>query len=345
MVNYFEKSISYFSKYNLWNTSNDVLRRDFSRFKSNGIQTVNLALYWSTLEGNNRGDYNGTTYGIVVLDGVKRAIRISGEVGLKVRVSVIAGWNDSSITPDYIIDPVTGENIALAIIRSEVMRQAFIDMYTHTISYLSDMPIWGWTILGEPWYSPYKLEPPYDEINQKQNFITLMQELTALVKSTFGYDIHVDVNFVSAHWWTQPDGSPGVINLFEHHWEWDDRIFQTLDSIRWSYHPFEALQRFPDYPEIYDKILNITRYNVEESRARGKKVFLTAGTDGGDSNDDGIQANTWRKLLADIATFPIDGLVAFGWNGEDRFGKGMNLCANEDGGPRPAYYEFVGFKL
>ena len=334
----FQKSISYLSQYNQWNTSNEVLTRDFTRFKNDGIQIVDLALYWYTIEGK-RGEYNNT-----ILDGFKRAILAADETGLKVRVSLIAPMGYPSLTPAYVIDPVTGQNDALAIVRSPDMEQAFLNMYNYTVSYLVGMPIMGWTILGEPWYSPVTLPAPYNNINQKENFINLMEQLTKLVKSKLGSNVLVDVNFVSVNIFTQDNGLPAVTNLFELQWQWDPRIFQTLDYIRFSYNPFDPLTKWPGNQETYNEYANITKYNCEQCAERDKAVYLTLSADGGSSNDSSIQNANWNKMLQDINGFSINGLTAFAWNSEAQLSLGTNLCANISGDPRDAYNEFLNYE-
>jgi hypothetical protein len=364
-VNYFTKSISYYSKYNLWRTSEDVLRRDFSRFKNDGVQIVNLAIHWYRLEGNTQGDYYGNDYGNVVLDGVKRAIQIAVEVGLKPKVAFASGWGtDTSDTiPDYVIDPVEGKNMGLAIVRCDEMRQAFLDMYAHTVGYLAGAPVWGWTILGEPWYSPRKFtqkwaednglvwNPEWANIDQKENFITLMQELTRMVRSTFGSQIHVDINFVNLHIYKNPTGDLEFYNLFDLDWGWDSRIFQILNSVRWTFHPMLDAQTYPNhYEEVYSKEFETLRCNIEGVHSRGLPALVLTGTNGGVAedgtplNDDAIQANDTKRILLDMKGLRADGVVLWCWMEGDRLGIGCNHCKDVQGNPRLAYYEFIDFK-
>lgn len=339
-IDYLKRSVTYHTKYGLYRTSDEVLRRDFSRFKNDGIEIVNLSVQWYRLEGDTRGDYDGPDYGKVVLDGVKRAVKIAVDVGLKPRIEcrnqfdIRGGWQ----TPDYVIDPLTGKNIQMAIVRSEEMREAFLDTYNHTVSYLSDVPIWGWTLLTEPYIWPRTLPPPYEDIDQKENFITLMQELAGMVRLTFGNETNIDINFCNEHVWYADNGTIAVVNLFEKDWEWESRIFQTLNSIRWSFHPFQEVPQ-PKHL-VYNDLINILEYNILESRKRGVKVFVTAGTDG---ENDSVQTSNWMQLLGDIQTFPLDGIIAFCWNSGNHLGQAMNLCADTEGNPRPAYYEFINF--
>jgi hypothetical protein len=332
----FEKAISYFSRYDSWTTDNQTLQRDFSKFKSDGISVVNLAVHWYKIE-KNRGEYSDA-----FLDGVKRSIEIASNTGLKVRVCILASMNAAGLTPDYVIDPVTGGNNALAIIRSDDMRKAYLDMYNYTTSYLSKESIWGWNIFGEPWYFPRTLDPPFNSINQKENFITLFQELSTMVKAKVGSATNIDVNFISTHMFTKMDGTPGYENLFEKDWGWDSRIFQCVDSIRFVFSTYEQMQKWPGYQYVYDNCINITKSNVERCSELGKSVFLTLQADGDEYNDESVQLTAWKQMLSDITGFKLSGATAYAWR-SDKYGTGMNLCNDDQGNPRAAYYEFINF--
>jgi len=56
------KGVNYLSLYHMYSsdyTTDDILRRDFSRFQQDGINVISLSLSWYRLEGNTRGDYDG----------------------------------------------------------------------------------------------------------------------------------------------------------------------------------------------------------------------------------------------------------------------------------------------
>jgi hypothetical protein len=334
--NNFAKSISYFSPSDIWKIDNSTLNRDFTRFKNDGIDIVNLAVHWYKIE-KTRGNYSDT-----LLDGVKRATEVANSVGLKVRICLLVSMDNEGLTPTYAIDPVTGKHDGLAIIRSDDVRTAFLAMYNYTTAYLAKEPIWGWTIFGEPWYYPRTLDPPYNAVNQKENFITLYQELSALVKSRIGSGTVIDVNFISTHIYTKPDGSPGYETIFEKDWGWDARIFSCVDEIRFVYSPFEAVQKFPNSTVVYATYASMVKANVDRCVALGKPVFLTLQTDGGDDNNDAVQQSTWRQMMIDIKDFQLAGSTAYAWRSAN-YGTGMNLCGDSQGNPRPAYFEFINF--
>src|SRR3989304_7915544 len=86
----------------MFDVSDVILHRDFSRFQRDGINVISLSLYWYRLEGNTRGDYDGvyadgTPYGSSFLEHVKRFIRVARIYELKVMVTFHTGWGDDSL--------------------------------------------------------------------------------------------------------------------------------------------------------------------------------------------------------------------------------------------------------
>jgi len=341
------KGVNYLSLYHLYSTTDDILRRDFSRFQKDGINVISLSLYWYRLEGNLRGSHDGihpdgSPYGRRFLDDVKRVIGIAHEYGIKVLVTIHTLWGEDDspwCTPDYVIDPVSGQNTGLAIVRSEDMKQAFIDMFNHTVRYLAGTPgILAWALLNEPWYWPHTLSPPYENINQKENFIDLIQKLSKIVKTLDGR--LATVRFVNAHTWIGDDGVPRIKNIFIDDWGWDQRLFDALDFISFNAY-------IPEDSGLQDTWRNMTKENVVGSLQRNKRIWITEF--GSNSDNDAIQSDYCREMVEFYKTLPIDGWVAWfwrsdaappGWNeNPGEMGKGFNLCASAEGLPRPAYYE------
>jgi hypothetical protein len=331
VVNYplfFGKGVNY-NTVRMYHISDDILHRDFSRFQRDGLSVISLSLYWYRLEGNTRGDYDGiyedgTPYGKSFLEHVKRFIRIANEYNLKVMVTFHTHWGDTSdwCTPDYVVDPETGKNVGHAIVKSEDMKQAFLDMVAHTVEYLKDEEIWAWALLNEPW-----------GVDWKESFIDLIQRESALVRSIDGRP--VTVRFVSSQEaWIGADGKPHTRNHFTYVWSWDQRIFDALDFISFNTY-------IPEYPELYDAWLNITKENVVGCFERGKRVWITEF--GCNSDDDVIQVDNYAKTLQVLQSLPIDGWLAWVWNQLHPSvpGNGWNILEDVEGNPRPAYYELL----
>ena len=234
-----QKGINYLSLWHLYSPdylTDEVLDRDFSRFKNDGIEYISLSLHWFRLEGDTRGDFTGSRwYGDAFLANVKRIIEIADRHGIKTMVTIHTFWGDDSVwaTPRYVLDPETGLNDGLAVVRSREMRQAFIEMFAHAVEYLKGTPgIWSWA-LNEPWYPPDTAVPPSDNTSVKENFVTLFREISGIVKSVDGRPF--TVRFVSAH-----DNGSTLQNLFVENWAWDERMLSTLDFISFDPIPSEC---------------------------------------------------------------------------------------------------------
>jgi len=339
-VNYLSPYHMYSSKY----TSDDILHRDFSRFQLDGISVISLSLYWYRLEGNARGSYDDG-----FLAGVKHVIAIANQYGIKVLVTFHTLWgkNDSPwCTPDYIVDPVSGSNIGLAIVRSDDMRQGFIDMFSHTIGYLAGTPgIWAWGILNEPWYWGTSIEHDFITNNgktQKENFVTLFQELSNIVKTTDGRP--VTIRFCNARMWIGADELPHIKNTFVDDWGWDPRVLDAVDFASFNVY-------LPAYSQLEYAWQNMTTINIIGCFEKNKQVWITEF--GFVSNNQTEQADAYEMMLTFYASLPISGCLAWQWTSgnlppgyDDPVSKtNGNICADiQTGTPKLAYETMLEFK-
>ncbi len=334
---------SAFHWYSAQFTNDSVLRRDFSRFHQDGINLVELGLYWYRLEGDTQGDYNGTRsalgdYGDIFLGHVKHVISIARDYGLKVLVDIHTVWGVDGIwaTPKYVADPVTGNSDTLAIVRSPAMREAFPNMFTHTVRYLAGTPgIWAWALLNEPWYYPHQLPPPFEGIDQEGNFATLIQNMSSMVRENDGRP--VTVKFGSVNAFNDTAGEPQVGNIFVDDWHWDRRVLGSLDFLSFDTY-------IPPYPQLVQKWENITAGDVLGSAQKGKPVIITEF--GYTSNDNNLQEANFRTMVDLFKSLPLDGWTAWEWrcdwvSDNVPIGEGYNRCASAGGTPRPAYYEIM----
>ena len=311
----------------MYDVANETLIRDFTRFQQDGINVISLSLYWYRLEGNQKGNYNGTyedgtPYGHIFLDNAKRFIQIAREYDIKVIVSFHTLWqNDDFCTPDYVLD-LEGLNTESAIVKDENLKQSFLDMVNNTVTYLNDEDIFAYALLNEPWGIEYR-----------ESFIDLVQRGSALIKSISGKP--VTVRFVDAHMWINQDGSRGIMNHFTTFWQWDQRIFDALDFI--------SLNAYYDDFELFNEWTEIITENINGITQRGKHVFITEF--GFESDDDAILTEHYKKTLEVLSSMPVSGWLAWTWNQFDLkdIGKGMNLLKDAQGTPRPAYDEITNY--
>lgn len=358
-LNYLSRYHMYSSKY----TTDDILRRDFSVFKQDEVELIVLSLYWYRLEGNTRGGYDGEylpypegiggPFGDRFLDNVKHVCRVASEYGLKVLLSINTLWGETDsawCTPDYVIDPVTGKNIGLAVVRSEDMKQAFLDMFTHVVQRMADgTPFYGWAILNEPWYWPLKLVPPFDHVDQKENFIDLMLKQREIVKH-FDPKKITTIKFCSTHAWNGTDGRWHIKNIFEECWQWDDRILHAVDLVGFNVYLRGADQEIPTNDvELVDQWKSINERNFLWCAQLGKDVWITET--GCQSDDDEFQRIRIRWFTDYFRTLPVKVVLGWCWESDETDphaeygypGRAFNFCEDVNGNPRLAYYELISF--
>jgi hypothetical protein len=348
-----EKGLNYLSLYHSYSNSSltdAVLERDFSRFSQDGITVISLSLYWYRLEGHTRGSYDGihpdgSPYGDRFLANVKRVINKASQCGIKVLVTFHTLWGSDSpwCTPDYVVDPVSGKNIGLAIVRSDDTRQAFIDMFNHAVNYLAGTPgIWAWAILNEPWYwgrTPSEHDfVTANEKTQKENFIALFQELSNMVKTVDGRP--TTIRFCNIHLWKSPDGVSHLKNIFADDWGWDQRIFRAIDFVSFNaYMPTDYV--------LQSIWLNMTKENLLGSIDLNNRVWITEI--GCSDNSGANQKEAYEAMWIALKLLPVEGWLAWYWEGDaptnyqnfGAYGKDYNLCASSDGTPGEAYYSLI----
>jgi arabinogalactan endo-1,4-beta-galactosidase len=333
--------VNYLSAYNMYSSvysSNNVLERDFAKFKTDGIEVIGLSLYWNCIEGNTRGDYKNN-----FLDNIKRVIQTANNNGIKVLVTFHTLWgtDDSPwCTPDYVIDPETGGNIGLAIVRSDEMKEGFVELFTYTVRYLTGTPgIVGWAVLNEPWYwGRTSTESDFITNNgktQKENFIELFQDLSNIIKTIDGNP--VTIRFSNAHISTRDDGTQVIRNIFVDQWGWDQRIVDSLDFMSFNSY-------VPTNSQLEETWQDITTANVLTSNAKNKQVWITEF--GSALTDDTGQANAFNKMLSLFMKLPIEKCIAWLWatgdipsNWHDAIlNSNYNLCEDPSQGTgTPAY--------
>jgi hypothetical protein len=318
--------LSLYHDYSQEFTTNEELRRDFDLFRNNNISIIAVNMYWYKIE-TERGIYND-----VFLENIKRVCRTAAEHGLQVLLTVHTLWGDADslwCTPDYVIDPESGVNVGSAVVRSEDMKQAFLDMFEHTVRYLAGTPgVWAWAILNEPSYWG-RTPDEYDFVTQngktqRENFLDIIARQSAIVKA---YDSRslVTIRFVNTE-------------IFERDWNYDPIVFNNLDFIGLNaYIPLATDASFSEVDAI-------TRKNVEGCYRHGKKVWITEF--GASESNDEVLRQVYEHAMEYYVGLGVQGAIAWFWMSDvapsgytqvPAFG-GFNL-ANPDGTARLAFYE------
>jgi hypothetical protein len=328
--------LSLYNAYNPQYTTNIKLHKDFAFFKENGISYIALPLYWYRIE-TARGEYDDD-----FLSNVKNVITIASQYGLRVMLSFQTLWGTDSLwcTPNYAIDPYSNEKIGLAIVRSSDIRQDFVSMFNHTVSYLAGTKgILCWAILNEPWYWG-RTPTEHDFITdngktQEENFVDLFATLSSTVR-------HLDDNPVTIMFCSTHLSAYGNVNdIFTDDWQGNKEIFNCLDFIGFDI----SIPTTSDNPD-FAKIDRFTQANLQICYESGRKVWITGFGSG--INDDALQRESYRfnidyfqsKGVATIFCWEwMSDVAPSGYNQTPGF-QGFNLAKN-DGTARPAFYEIA----
>jgi hypothetical protein len=306
--------MNYLSKHHLYQTPENILQRDFQRFRDGGLNLVSFSLYWYRLEGPGRGEYHPE-----FLRNVGACVARAREAGLQILITMHTLWGSDSqwCTPAYAVDPVTKKPRGLAVIHDSGARQAFLEMYEWMVSTLAGTPgVWGYGLLNEPWYYPLTAA-------DREAFIGLIQAQKAIHQRRTGHS-PTTIRFINQH-------AQSRVNMFARDWSYDRRLLDCLDWVGLNCYP-------PAYG--WDQAAAFLATNVAELGSRGKRVLITEFGD--KSKDDDAQAEAYRQLLATFQqTDGIRGWMPWDWLAEDWYGDLCNLWSSSLARPRAAYDVFL----
>lgn len=305
--------VNYLTLYHRYDTPTETLQRDFAKFKSDGVSTIVVAVFWYRLESS-RGVYNQQ-----FLNNVIRVCNVAAQYGLEVMIDFHTLIQDSDAwsNPAYV-------GAGMNLITDATIASSYVAMVTWTVNQLKGVPnIWSYAVLNEPWYWPL-------DDWRKTNWINLMVEVSGVTRQTTGK--LVTVRFVGA--------------LFERDWGWDPRIIDALDFISLNAYINDGSSRAIDW-KTADEYSNGLGNVVRKAAGFGKQVQITEF--GSNASDDSAQADRYRTYT-DIfkGTRNVIGWLSWGWDSAyDPNNPTWHACGTysigvqSTGTPRPAYLVLV----
>jgi endo-1,4-beta-mannosidase len=304
--------VNYLSDGNAYSdTTNTILTRDFTFFKNNNITDITIRLVWSAVETDTQGVYVSS-----VINNVKRALSIAGSLGLRVHISFWTHFQEEATwsVPAYVRDPYTGKQITLAIVRSDAMKQAWLNMVSYVVTQLrSYHAIAAWHIMNEPMY-----RNTIPGLDQKSNFQELWAEAATLIRSLDSQDRPCTVRF----------------SLADSPWSGDFEL-ASIDVL-----DFVGINVYVDYQD-FDRLVwgswNMVYQAIRDVHARSKQIWWT---EFGAWNDNlTIQDSAYEAMLSVAQARGVDGVVAWAWQSSNRSGERYNICLDSNGHATPAFYE------
>jgi len=306
--------VNYLSDGNAYSdTTNAILTRDFTFFKNNNVTDVMIRLVWSAVESDIQGVYETS-----IINNVKRALTVADGLGLKIHISFWTHFQEYATwsVPAYVRDPYTGKQLTLAIVRSNGMKQAWLNMVKYVVTQLQPYrAIAAWHIMNEPMYWD-----TFSGLDQKANFQTLWREAASLIKNLDSYDRPCTVRFAIAD-------SP---------WsgEFDLSSINSLD--------FVGVNVYVDLKN-FDRLAwgswSMVHQAIRDTHARSKQIWWT---EFGAWNDDlAVQDDAFKAMFDVAKAESVDGVMAWAWQSNDPSAERYNICMDSSGHAAPAFYELA----
>jgi len=306
--------VNYLSDGNAYgDTTNSVLTRDFTFFRNNNITDVMIRLVWSAVESDTQGVYETST-----INNVKRALTIADSLGLKVHISFWTHFQEYATwsVPAYVKDPYTGKQITLAIVRSDSMKQAWLNMVRYVVTQLQSYhAIAAWHIMNEPMYWD-----TFSGLDQKANFQALWTEAARLTRNLDSQDRPCTVRFAIAD-------SP-----------WSGEFdLSSIDSL-----DFVGVNVYVDLRN-FDRLAwgswSMVHQAIRDAHARSKQIWWT---EFGAWNDDiKVQDDAFKAMLDVAKAEGVDGVMAWAWQSCDPSSERYNICLDSNGHATPAFYKLA----
>ncbi len=294
--------VNYYSTHNHYEPhylTDEVLDRDFSLFRKQGIRYVTLAVIWKYFEPS-PGVYNDAA-----IDDVIRVCNFAEKYKLKIIINFYTMMQEDTFTMPEWLSPRKFEQVFL----DPAVKQAWLNFLNHVAERLdSAKSIWSWHMMNEParraWACDVEIE----------DFLELWTEMRNIFKSYS--DRPVSIRF-GAQVFDNPD-----------HFNRDPRIYQILDyvALNWYEDHFSREKLVSMVKEIkqYTKVMiSEFGFRTDDDQLQVEKYREYIRLFGKIGLRDCV-AWMWRADYDSPNPEPS--------------GTGFNLAKNVQGEPRPAFY-------
>jgi len=308
--------VNYMSRYHQYKLSDEELDKDFTRFSRDGVNIINLSLYWYRLEGPEKGKRHPE-----FIQDIRHVIDLANAHGLMVLVTMHTLWGEKDsewCTPPFAVCRETGKNVGAAIYTEQDVKADFLATYEWMVSQVGQPPgLVGYCMLNEPWYWPH-------EDWKKESFVDLIRKQKG-VHERLTPDALTLIRFVNHHTWN------GTKNIFAEDWDYDRRIMNCLDVVGLNFYYREKRA---------DANRGCLETNVKRLAQMGKRVLITEF--GSPAADPAEKTDVYRKTLEAFRGVqpPLLGWMAWMWCSQDWSPSGNdthNICDPKTGGPVGAY--------
>lgn len=302
--------VNYISASHLYDTPDNILNRDFTRFRSDGINTIAVAVHWYRVE-TDRGVYNQS-----FIDNVIRVANIAAAHGIRVMIDfrTSTGADDAWSNPEYV---GAGRNL----LAKPDIASAYLAMIKWTVARVRAVSnVRTYSILNEPNYLPL------DE-SGRRGWVNLIADASNAVRE-------LDKRPVTARL---------AQEFFDTDWVWDSGLLDAIDFISLNMHSGDGTSDSNSSTAFAEYGARLA--DIAESAALLKKQVVVAEF-GYESSNSTLQAEMYQAYLeAFRSTSNLMGWLSWNWN--TGYYPANDLSVEPDyyslvdmatGAPRPAYY-------
>lgn len=288
-------------------TTNEVLHRDFSLFKTQGVEIMTLLIQWSYMEPT-RGNYR-TSY----IQDIQRVVTVASQYDIQCIIDFhtagsfsMPGW-----TPRRLTDIVTDYNT----------RQAYLTMQRYVIGELDGPNVHSFHLFNEP-YLTKSSDPGSTWLGvTRDQALDLLQELYDNAKTVTSKPCSIRYGCDSVMQSSQFADDPRV---------WSSSDYITVNYYMAYHHEYYLNQIISKAHSMSKKVM-IGEFGYRDAV----------------NNDDELQRQRVAEHISLFGRVGVDNAMAWIWRADKTIedgsyapvGGGYNLAANLMGDPRPAFYE------
>lgn len=299
-----------------YGVTDSEIDQDFALFKENKVNLIVVNLLWSTFEPS-RGSYD--QYNI---NNVKRVLTKANQHGIDVCLSFFQYFQDTTMgVPSYVVCPYTDQRRTIAIVRSEDLKNAFLDMVEYLVNEFKGYAcIKSWSLLNEPMHSG-GFYP--DRATERENFHRLIEEGSDLIKSLDSRPVLVRFTLPYSPWFSR-SGGDDFLDF--------NRVMNAVDIMSINVYG-DACDDNTTWEEVNWRIFEQA---VADTKLLGKPFWVS---EYGSRGDDETQRVKYVCAMSRFQNVGVDRVYAWDWIHNDG-DEDWNIC--ESGGvPRPAFYELA----
>ncbi len=305
-----------------YSISDGEIEQDFQLFKENNVDSIIINLIWSAFQTG----VNPPIYNELNINNVKRVLAKAEQYEIGVCMSFFQYWMDTITgVPSWSIDPQTGNQRYIAIVRDETTKGYFLEM----IGYLVDefrysSAINSWSLLNEPMHSgSYSSSQLAIE---REEFHVLIEQGSDVIRLRDNRPITIKFTLPYSPWHTRTGSDYSTFVDF-------DRVMQSLDFM--SINTFADPQDFGSSVTWQGTTWDDFVQAVEDTKNAGYPFWVSEF--GNNNRKTEVQRIYYESTIHIFQNLGVNRCFSWVWvhNSQD---EKYNICKRR-GIPKPAFFE------